>query len=76
MLDYELYLTYYEWGNLKFKLKEWNIEYTINNQNTEGIDITIKTTPVKTKKVFDYVLSEISCQLSSLPEAWFLKEDK
>ena len=29
-----------------------------------------------TKKVFDYVLSEISCQLSSLPEAWFLKEDK
>ena len=39
MLDYELYLTYYEWGNLKFKLKEWNIEYTIDNQNTEGIDI-------------------------------------
>lgn len=29
-----------------------------------------------TKKVFDYVLSEISCQLSSLPEAWFLKEGK
>ena len=29
-----------------------------------------------TKKVFDYVLSEISSQLTSLPEAWFLKEDK
>ena len=29
-----------------------------------------------TKKVFDYVLSEISCQLTSLPEAWFLKEGK
>lgn len=29
-----------------------------------------------TKKVFDYVLSEISCQLSSLPDAWFLKEGK
>ena len=29
-----------------------------------------------TKKVFDYVLSEISCQLNSLPEAWFLKEGK
>lgn len=29
-----------------------------------------------TKKVFDYVLSEISSQLTSLPEAWFLKEGK
>lgn len=29
-----------------------------------------------TKKVFDYVLSEIESQLSSLPEAWFLKEGK
>ena len=29
-----------------------------------------------TKKVFDYVLSEISNQLSSLPEAWFIKEGK
>ena len=29
-----------------------------------------------TKKVFDYVLSEISSQLNSLPEAWFLKEGK
>ena len=29
-----------------------------------------------TKKVFDYVLSEISGQLNSLPEAWFLKEGK
>lgn len=29
-----------------------------------------------TKKVFDYVLSEVSSQLSSLPEAWFLKEGK
>ena len=56
MNKYELELTYYEWGNLKFKLKEWNIEYTINNQNTEGIDITIKTTPVKAKKVFDNLL--------------------
>ena len=52
---YELELTYYEFGNLKFKLKEWNIKYTIDNQNTEGIDITIKTTPVKAKKVFDYI---------------------
>ena len=55
MLEYELLLNYYEYGNLKFKLKEWNIEYTIDNQNTEGIDITIKTTPVKAKKVFDYI---------------------
>lgn len=29
-----------------------------------------------TKKVFDYVLSEISSQLTSLPEAWFLNEGK
>ena len=29
-----------------------------------------------TKKVFEYVLSEISSQLTSLPEAWFLKEGK
>ena len=29
-----------------------------------------------TKKVFDYVLSEISSQLTSLPDAWFLKEGK
>ena len=29
-----------------------------------------------TKKVFDYVLREISSQLTSLPEAWFLKEGK
>lgn len=29
-----------------------------------------------TKKVFDYILSEVSGQLSSLPEAWFLKEGK
>ena len=29
-----------------------------------------------TKKVFDYVLSEISSQLTSLPEVWFLKEGK
>lgn len=29
-----------------------------------------------TKKVFEYVLSEVSSQLSSLPEAWFLKEGK
>ena len=55
MENYELYLTYYEWGNLKFKLKEWNIKYTIDNQNTEGIDITITTTPSKAKKVFDYI---------------------
>lgn len=55
MLDYELLLTYYEWGNLKLKLKEWDIEYTIDNQNTEGINITIKATPVKAKKVFDYI---------------------
>ena len=55
MENYELYLTYYEWGNLKFKLKEGNIKYTINNQNTEGIDITITTTPSKAKKVFDYI---------------------
>lgn len=29
-----------------------------------------------TKKVFEYVLSEISSQLTSLPETWFLKEGK
>ena len=29
-----------------------------------------------TKKVFDYVLSEISSQLTSLPDAWFLKGGK
>lgn len=29
-----------------------------------------------TKKVFEYVLSEVSSQLSTLPEAWFLKEGK
>lgn len=29
-----------------------------------------------TKKVFEYVLSEVSSQLGSLPEAWFLKEGK
>lgn len=29
-----------------------------------------------TKKVFEYVLSEIGSQLSSLPEAWFIKEGK
>lgn len=29
-----------------------------------------------TKKVFEYVISEISSQLNSLPEAWFIKEGK
>jgi len=29
-----------------------------------------------TKKVFEYVISEISSQITALPEAWFIKEGK
>ena len=55
MENYELYLTYYEWGNLKFKLKEWNIEYTIKNQNTEEVLLSITTT----RKIFQDILNYI-----------------
>ena len=55
MENYELYLNYYEWGNLKLKLEEGNIKYTIDSQDTEGIDIIMTTTPSKARKVFDYI---------------------
>ena len=55
MENYELYLNYYEWGNLKLKLEEGNIKYTIDSQDTEGINIIMTTTPVKANKVFDYI---------------------
>ena len=47
---YNVYCNYLDVEELLY-----NIKYTIDNQNTEGIDITIKTTPVKAKKVFDYI---------------------
>ena len=55
MENYELYLNYYEWGNLKLKLEEGNIKYTIDSQDTEGIDIIMTTTPSKARKIFDYI---------------------
>ena len=41
---YELELTYYEFGNLKFKLLESNIEYSIKKQTHDFICIDIYAT--------------------------------
>ncbi len=55
MLEYELLLNYYEYGNLNKWLKERNIKSKIKNQNTEEVLLSITTT----RKIFQDILNYI-----------------
>ena len=53
---YELELTYYEVGNLKFKLLESNIEYSIKRQTHDFICIDIYATEQQMECIYDNLL--------------------
>ena len=56
MNRYELELTYYEFGNLKFKLLESNIEYSIKKQTHDFICIDIYATEQQMECIYDNLL--------------------